>query len=461
MKFSLSVVFVLLLSQSGFAQKSSNYPLGKRIEYHYGYNSDHSRDSAIYTFTYDTMHREVFDEIYHLVNGNKTNYSITNFTYDSGGTFMNCEISNYNSSSKQFVKSEGRYIKYDASGHTLYFNSGSFSGNNLVLRFFRSYQYDSSGKRISGVTIDTLKHSGDKHLYSYNKSGSMIADTQFFWYTKKNIWARESLTLWNKNGLNLDSINTIQSWDGVKWTNMSRDEYFYDSLKTLCKTVHQEGSDTIWTNEFSDSTKNDSSGWTIYEDEWDQASSQWIIRVQDRYIGTKSSYCHNEYIWDSSKKAYSTLIDVPDVCVLYDSKGHVVSAGSDNRWGDINYFQSDWTYDSVGRLTFYRDFDNYDLNEYTYFYYPMYTSIEKQNYHNKFLFHLYPNPSPGNYTLSFPGSFSGDLMVYDMLGNLKLQEYISGQDKVSFDLNEPAGMYFLWVIEKNTDNIYTEKLIKY
>src|SRR6185436_3986198 len=108
---------------------------------------------------------------------------------------------------------------------------------------------------------------------------------------------------------------------------------------------------------------------------------------------------------------------------------------------DWGYFDNSWVYDSLDRITSY-DYSYFGYHHSLRYYYGSYLSAEVPTI-PKAQFRIFPNPSSGNYTLSFPESFSGELMVYDITGALKFHQNISGQNKIGFDLNEPAGMYFL------------------
>ena len=73
---------------------------------------------------------------------------------------------------------------------------------------------------------------------------------------------------------------------------------------------------------------------------------------------------------------------------------------------------------------------------------------------------LSPNPSSGYYTLNLPENFSGEVLIFDMLGNIKYREPLQNKNKLEINLNAPAGIYLLK--ENSADgNVSTLKLIKY
>ena len=73
---------------------------------------------------------------------------------------------------------------------------------------------------------------------------------------------------------------------------------------------------------------------------------------------------------------------------------------------------------------------------------------------------LSPNPSCGYYTLNLPENFSGEVLIFDMLGNIKYHARLEDMNKLEINLNAPAGIYLMKV--NSTDgNVSTLKLIKY
>ena len=462
MKKIALLVFGILAFSFLSAQKvniPSNYPLAKLIDVSYmNYTSGGEMDTTIYTYSYDNLERDVVDEVFKLNKGSKTNSTLYTYTYDSGGVFKYCEESNYDKTLKQYVKSEGSLIRYDSSGKILYSNSGSFSGSTLIQNIFRYNKYNSLGKIELAVSYDSLHDSGQKHVYAYNPIGSLIADTQYYWYQKGMVWALSSLQIWIKDIKNRDSIPTRKIWDGTKWIldGGNSDSVFYDSAGNKVCDIYTDFLST-GNSTWRDSTKIFVGGWNLYHDSWNYSTSTWIPEDLEINTGTRQNYCRTDYYYNKDSGKYFTWIDISAIC--YDSLKQYKSI-TEGYWGDLDYYKAEWEYDSLSRLTNYFSQDNSNIYLQTYFYYPEYTSIEKQN-SNKFSFHLFPNPSSGNYTISFPESFSGQLIVYDITGTIKMNQNFSGQDKINFDLNEPAGMYFLRVIEKNTNSVYTEKLIKY
>jgi Concanavalin A-like lectin/glucanases superfamily/Secretion system C-terminal sorting domain len=59
---------------------------------------------------------------------------------------------------------------------------------------------------------------------------------------------------------------------------------------------------------------------------------------------------------------------------------------------------------------------------------------------------MYPNPTSGNFTLELGNSYSDVLVtITDVTGRVVLEQRYSNSDKLSFNLIEPAGMYFVTV----------------
>ena len=71
-----------------------------------------------------------------------------------------------------------------------------------------------------------------------------------------------------------------------------------------------------------------------------------------------------------------------------------------------------------------------------------------------------PNPYSGNYTLNISENFTGEVLIYDMLGNVKYHENIQGKNKFDISLIAPSGIYFLKA-NSNDGNTSTLKLVKY
>ncbi len=73
---------------------------------------------------------------------------------------------------------------------------------------------------------------------------------------------------------------------------------------------------------------------------------------------------------------------------------------------------------------------------------------------------LSPNPSYGNYSLNISENFTGEVLIYDMLGKVKYQANILDKNKLYINLNASAGIYFLKVNSAD-GNASSMKLIKY
>ncbi len=82
----------------------------------------------------------------------------------------------------------------------------------------------------------------------------------------------------------------------------------------------------------------------------------------------------------------------------------------------------------------------------------------EQSEKNEGQINIYPNPSNGKYSISFSEIFSGDVLIYDMIGNLKYSGKASNSIKLDLDLPVPSGIYLLKL--NNGRDIYTQKLIK-
>ena len=457
MKYLIAFIFSLSLSLFAFGQKvPSPYPLYNTLHITGQYAIGPVIDTTISFYFYDSSHREVKYLDYTVKKGIRYSNNLVTYSYDSGGTYVFSEASTYNSKLNQFVKNSGYQARYDASGHRVYVLSGFFNGTNFLVQTIYNYSYDSLGRNIVSSSLDTMEKTGEKNHYTYNSSGALITDTQFFWYNKTNKWENESVERWIKNKIDSDSIHTVQIWDGKIWANKTRTQYFYDSLKRMDSIIYSQGMNSSWMRDTRDSFVYDSVGWIRYINKWDSISEKWKTRdALYAYTGSKESFCEDFKYWDSTSKSYRELLDDFPWCFQYDKAGNLVRYYCD---GSFDYYQ--WDYDSLERIKHYSYYGVSSGDDIYYYYYQKYASIEEPvNLLGQA--HLFPNPSSGNYTLSFPENFSGELIVYDITGAIKMNQNISGQNKISFDLKEPAGMYFLRVIEKNTNNVYTQKLIKY
>lgn len=79
----------------------------------------------------------------------------------------------------------------------------------------------------------------------------------------------------------------------------------------------------------------------------------------------------------------------------------------------------------------------------------------------KTFFNLYPNPGSGLFSLNYGVAQDAQLLVYDILGRTVLSETLAA-DKVlhHFNLSQMSnGMYFLKVISKNDENLYSQKFL--
>lgn len=79
----------------------------------------------------------------------------------------------------------------------------------------------------------------------------------------------------------------------------------------------------------------------------------------------------------------------------------------------------------------------------------------------KTFFNLYPNPGSGLFSLNYGVAQDAQLVVYDILGRTVLSETLAA-DKVlhHFNLSQMSnGMYFLKVISKDDENLFSQKFL--
>ena len=455
MKNLIFIIFLLPLFVS--AQKvPSPYPLYNILEVKGIYANRPYFDTTLSILVYDSLHRLSVQKNYSIKNGQREIISMKECSYDSGGAYMFAVNSDYISSKGIFVKDNAIGARYNAIGAPVYMNSGAYYNSILVYGLFNSYKYDSSGRTVMYSSLDTMQQTGEKHKYLYSASGMLLADTQFNWNSKARNWGRQFLEFWIKNKSDSDSIHVLQSWDGKKWANIGMFKYYYDSLSRKVKILSLYGSNSgdFWTMESRDSFLYDSTGWIDYQDYWSIYDKKWGKDSRINHTGSVDTFCFMRYNWDAAGNSYESPLDIFPECYQYDKYGKLLSHYSDDAF---HYFS--WKYDSLERISHYNFHDISNADDIWYYYYPRYSGIEspEQGLSN---IQLYPNPSKGIYNINFTENFTGELIVYDMLGKIRFRQNINGQEKASFELSAPAGIYLLKLEDKD-GNFATMKLIKY
>lgn len=71
---------------------------------------------------------------------------------------------------------------------------------------------------------------------------------------------------------------------------------------------------------------------------------------------------------------------------------------------------------------------------------------------------LYPNPSGGNFSLQFYTSFSGEMRILNLLGQVVYSTAMLNEDKAQFNLRLPSGIYWM-ECESTTGQKWIEKLV--
>ena len=405
-------------------------------------------DSILGFYFYDSSHRVTKYESFLLGKNGRENDSQVVYTYDSGGAYMSVVKSYFDSRLNKFVKDHWINARYDSIGNIVYFYSGSFIGDSLEIYDHERYHYDSKGRTTMIFFFDPINGNNTKYHYFYDSSNSGFADTQFSWNSQKGIWVKESVEKWIETKSGKDSIYDKKIWSG-KWVNNEHTVYYYDSLSRNIKTID--------VGKWRDSIVYGYKSWTVYHDDWNSLSKSWQQSYQDINNGSPDTFCAFHYDWDGVNKKYILDEDRSPVCREYDAKGslrHLLANVYNGKIADT------WTYDNNQRISFYSDFGRYYYNQRIwYYYYPKYTSIADATPGIGNV-QIYPNPSSGIYNLNFPEKFIGELTVYDMLGNMRYHQNISGQKKASFELSVPAGIYLLKLEDKD-GNFATMKLIKY
>ncbi len=71
---------------------------------------------------------------------------------------------------------------------------------------------------------------------------------------------------------------------------------------------------------------------------------------------------------------------------------------------------------------------------------------------SKLMMGIYPNPTTGQFTLSFEESATGDVGVFDHTGKQIHQQYLENQKRLNIDLAMfPAGLYVVRFINDGGD----------
>ncbi|MBN2682468.1 MAG: T9SS type A sorting domain-containing protein, partial [Bacteroidales bacterium] len=148
-----------------------------------------------------------------------------------------------------------------------------------------------------------------------------------------------------------------------------------------------------------------------------------------------------EYQW--TKTAGGTSSDVAFDLVI-DNKENVFFTG----WINNNVWFDDINISSIGSSTYIAKIDTV-----------LVTKTNLLLYKDKIL--LYPNPTNNQINIEFATQLVGSINFYDLTGKKVISTSISGENKKIINVSElKSGMYFLEIVNKNTNENTTYKIIK-
>jgi hypothetical protein len=246
--------------------------------------------------------------------------------------------------------------------------------------------------------------------YSYNGEGLPSEVLQQYWNDFEQMWINSSRTIYEYNALGQLEIVRLQFWNFPQnqWEDTSKENYTYNEDGLLSERIEEYIQNGIWfNNSKSDFTYND----------------------QGQEVGKLIS------LWDSAENnwmqswKYSTVYDPQTNMVLYYLTEFY--GGTETTWVDSETFLHFWNQESTG--------------------------VEQPDIQS--LDCLFTNPyKPGSliFCEKMTNEKSGTLLLYDMLGRLRIQKQFSGSTLIDASL-EP-GSYVLF-IESGNNEILRRTLI--
>jgi hypothetical protein len=232
-----------------------------------------------------------------------------------------------------------------------------------------------------------------KHLRTYDTDNNLTKDTEMKW--NDSIWVNWSQGLYTFKKNKLRSY-TFQSWKKSTWEDNLLVTFIYDNNDSLTDIIDQ-----VWRN----GSLENSSKQTYFKDD--------IIN----------------YFWDKT-----TWIKVSDEIYLHDSKGNITD----------RTFKSYFFEDNNNKI-YYGDSTHFFIKNIP-------NGIVKNEISDKVL--LYPNPSPGKFTVKLENNHSIKMLeIYNSVG-AKIVEQTSGE----VTINEVTkGMYMLKIYDE--EKVYCKKIM--
>lgn len=326
-----------------------------------------------------------------------------------------------------------------------------------------------------------------KHKNTYNFEGKLETILWEWFQASSGEWIKDAKVIFIYDSLGNKIASSHQVYDGQKFINYFKDEYYYNAANNLLSSVHQNWIDSIWVNRskivwsFTPENVNDTTLFQVW------TNAQWVnyqlnIYEYDEKLNIISNLAKRwlENNWANIGMG-SFEYDVNNNCML-----NIWKIANNNTWE--NWFRIFYEYDENNNLIhlFGEEWENGQwvpedeplsvtnpdgivigfIAKELFLHYNPPTSVEgEKNEVNGFnLFQNYPNPFNPNTIISYNIQDYSlvTLNIYNLLGEkirtLIQQNQAPGKYQINFDGdNLPGGIYFYELI---TDKIkITKKMI--
>lgn len=337
-------------------------------------------------------------------------------------------------------------------------NNGQWSIQSDYISDFNNAGYETMYRSFY-YSADTLM-GADSSVMTYDSNNNPILSISYDWNFSTNAWGNPSY----KSEATFDANNHYTSfisynWDNGTWVGSYRVVSIqYDGMNNISSYISQYYDNGLWINE--DKTEITYIAYdkpTLSIDyNWNQASSNWVndYKAVFTYDGFGNESSRNSYEWDTLITQWVLSYTTENTYNANNVESYNLTASDwETRTNVYTFCPNNICY--ATRVEEVEDQNNYHKQLSNY--YGCTYTLDATNLNSEAFSKVYPNPTQGKLTVEFANGVSGELRVFNALGQELAQHAITST--IQLDLTQqPAGVFYLQA-QLNDGSIQTTKVI--
>lgn len=393
-----------------------------------------------------------------LVSNNWTNLSAENYTYDQSGNRLTVTTQSWqNNAWINVSKRTNTFGQNNVLSSTLLQN---WTGSGWVNSKRVTNSHDAQDNLITRLDEDWVNGGwqNDEYVFNtYDGLNNLLTSTFQDWNGQTWINVQQLIHSYNDAGLRSSSL--IQDWFNQEWVDVYQEQFTYNNQNLVTTYLSQVMENDDWVNSNKFTYAYSAQGFRT-----SALGEQWTENAWRNFV--RNTYSHNIYggiqsslleLWiDTAWENFSLLSNV------YDGHGNTLVSNA-YRWDG-----NTWSQSADGMLELYYSNSSFIIYFVGYKADASYKSttvgLNETGFNATELFHVYPNPSQGEITISYnlPATTDVQLVLFDLAGKVieeqKHDRLASGEGKIFLQNNEMRNGTYLLQVRAN-EEIFHKRLI--